>query len=145
MDIKNYSKATGLNMLMLAIGALLGPIVVHSDKIFNSTVHAQNSQKGAATKNDPPVAALDPNIEYIEPSLSTGAALFGTVLAHRVACDLVIANDIDILKLHEGELNLLVSRGYIKAFEARQLIANSKVSKPLRVRALGASNHATNA
>lgn len=136
MTINDYLKATALNVILVLAGAVIWPGITESGRFWSWSVYAQNvAPPRVPAKVDPPAAIpppKDPAYEYIQPTISAGAALFGTVLAHQIATDGVYASDYNLLKLHENTLALLVSKGIAKTYEVNQLVAASRSNKPLR-------------
>ncbi len=101
--------------------------------MLNSTsvsVHAQDSGKAAAKAGPPD----DPSFEYVSPSISTNTAAFNTVLANRIACDRLMVNGYEPLKLNDAILAILQSKGILNAMDVQQIIRTGKADKPLRVK-----------
>jgi hypothetical protein len=130
-----HIKSSLINLAFLVAGALIGPLSVHTDSLLSVVVHAQEKEKDhPAAKADPaPVQPRDPNVEYVQPVMSAGSALFGTLMAHRVAADTVIVNDLDLVKLLDTMVNILGTKGTLTAVDLRQITTAARLSKPLRV------------
>jgi hypothetical protein len=135
MDANGHIKSSLINLVFLVAGALIGPLSVHTDSLLSGVVHAQGKEKDRpAMKADPtPAQPRDPNVEYVQPVMSAGSALFGTLMAHRVAADAVIVNDFDLVKLLDAMVNILGTKGTLTAAEIRQISTAGKLSKPLRL------------
>ncbi len=130
MNVGTYVKVSAINLGFLFAGMLLGPVVVRSD-YWLGVVHAQSTPKAAAKADSTP--ARDPNAEYVQPTISAGAALFGTLISHRVATDMAVVNDFDLLKLHENTFKALAAHGTISPTEIQQIINSSKIARPIRI------------
>jgi len=94
------------------------------------SVHAQGTKDVATTKVE---RTLDPNFEYVTPTITAGVAGFNQVLAHQIAADQLMIQGIDILRLDENILNLLRAKG-VSLAETQKAVDEAKVAKPLRLR-----------
>ena len=111
---KIYIKVSLINLSFLLVGVLMG--VLFMEQRQTSIVHAQG------------------DFEEVVPIMTVGSAGIGTLLANRIAADQVFVRDFDLLKIDEGILNLLSSKGYANSLEIQSIISSSKSAKPLRVK-----------
>jgi hypothetical protein len=141
MDAKMYFKVSGINLVFLLAGVLIGPPIVSTSRlIFATAVHAQSkeipdkaSAKAEIPKPPPAPSCDEAHFECVAPNISTDSAAFGTVLAHRIASDQLMVNGFDPLKLHEATMNMLGAKGIFSVMDIQQIINGAKVAKPLRV------------
>jgi len=137
MDAKTYLKVSGVNLIFLAAGLLIGPTVVRSISMLR-VVHAQNdtpSQRAPAKiEQAKPPKCDEARYECVSPEMTSGAAGFGTVLANRIASDQLMVNGFDPLKLHDGTLSALQGKGILTASDVQRIVESAKVAKPLRLR-----------
>lgn len=109
MDAKTYAKVTVVNLAVLAFGCGLGWMA-----------HEQAW-----------VVSAQRDIEYVSPNLSTGSALFGTVMAGRVATDQVIVRDVDLLKFMENTVTYLSQRQIGSVAGWNGVIADSRTPRSI--------------
>jgi hypothetical protein len=142
MDAKTYLKVTSVNLAFLLVGALIGPPVVStSHYLFDAVIHAQSKEnpdkppaKVEASKSSPASSCDDAHFECLAPSISTGTAAFGIVLANKIASDQLMVNGFEPLKLHDETLAMLQRKGILTAADVRQIVKAARVEKPLRVK-----------
>ena len=135
MDAKTYLKISGLNLAFLVAGALIGPLVVNSAGVV---AHAQETTKSAAKADTPKETAKppaeDPNFEYVSPNMSGGVIAANIFVGNRVVCDRLVVNGYEPLKLNDGILAALQSKGVLNAMEVQRIVAAAKTEKPIRIR-----------
>jgi hypothetical protein len=102
METMKYTLGALVNLFTLAAGITIGILLApHLEKTVQATsADSQSSPANAAqpTSNTP---------EQITPGLTTGSMGTYLLLAHHVQSDELVVNGIDILKLEQGEINLL--------------------------------------
>jgi hypothetical protein len=134
MDIKVYAKVTALNLLLLVAGASLYPSAVYTRTAFTQVVHAQSKEKDKPLAK-PEAPALDPNAEYVSPSISLGGPVVtNTLLANKIACDKFQVGGFDLLRMNDAFLNRLIQKGQLTVPEAEAIVAAGKADRPLRIK-----------
>jgi hypothetical protein len=134
MDAKTYLKVSIINLAFLLVGVMIGATVV-SFLFFTGTAHAQSPAAKMDAKANPPQCD-ESRFECVSPTMTSGPAGFYQLLSHQVAADQVMVQGIDLLKLHENTLNLLKSKNILTLAEIQKVVDDSRVAKPLRLRAV---------
>jgi hypothetical protein len=96
-----YALTSFANLLILLVGITIGVLLApHIEQ------HAQAANTDPQTT---PAASLSTKegIEQVQPSMQAGTVGFYLLLAHHTQTDELVVNGIDLLKLEQGELNLL--------------------------------------
>jgi len=95
--------ASLVNLVTLLIGIAIGIMLApHLEK----PVKAVSAEPQASPAN-PSQGAVPSNIEQIQPAISAGSSGFYLLLAHHIQADELVVNGVDLIKLEQGELNLL--------------------------------------
>jgi len=134
MDAKTYLKISGINLIFLSVGILVG-IALMSGVI---PVHAQVTDKATTKVERAPAAPIpqcdDSRFECVTPLMTASSAGFGTVLANRIASDQLMVNGFEPLKLHDATISTLQSKGYLTAGDVKEIVEAGRVKKPLRLK-----------
>jgi hypothetical protein len=102
--IMRYAITTLANMLVLAFGITIGVFLApHIEKRVQASGDPQSTVASSAQST--PQSSGGP--ELIQPGMTTGSFGAYLILAHHVQSDELVVNGLDILKLEQGELNLL--------------------------------------
>jgi hypothetical protein len=118
MDTKTYLKVTAVNLSFLLAGVLIGPPVVSTGHyLFDTVIHAQAKEnpdkppaKVEASKSPPAPSCDEAHFECMAPSISTGTAAFGVVLADRIASDQLMVNGFE--RIRQRNPTLTAARYY---------------------------------
>ncbi len=99
-----YAAVSFINLAILGAGIAIGVIVApHFEvKVQARTVEQQPAVPAPSSANGP---------EQMTPGLSTGSMGAYLFLAHHIQSDELVVNGIDMLKLQQGELDLLSAAG----------------------------------
>lgn len=144
MDIRTYTKVTVLNLILVAAGALIAPVIAHTGR-FLTVVHAQvigggvvvggGTSIGGGTTKPPAPPPLDPNADYVTPGVSLGGPVVtNTLLANRIASDRLEVNGFEPLRLNDAILSLLVKKGYVTPADVQAVVEQGKSPRPLRIK-----------
>ena len=114
-----YALASFANLLTLAIGITIGIMLApHMEK---------PAKAGGASPESPSAAPSLPaglsDIERITPVMTTGSIGSYLILAHHTQSDELVVNGLDILKLQQGELNLLSKMPGIQPWDISSCIS----------------------
>jgi hypothetical protein len=94
--------AAAINLATLLIGLILGVLLApHLEK------PAQAFSAEPQNQSVPTAPAPTSGPEQIQPGVTTGSFGAYLVLAHHIQSDELVVNGIDIMKLQQGEINLL--------------------------------------
>ena len=145
MTLKTYMQATLINISLVLVGAMLSPMIVNSVHAFRG-VHAQESKTtpppqsspstpaNATTPQSVQAACDDAHFECVSPSISTGAAVFGIVLANKIGCDHLQVNGYDVLKIEDVLIGTLQAKGIFLQRDVDSIVSAGKIEKPLRMK-----------
>jgi len=139
MDAKSYLKISGVNLLFLVAGILIGPFAVRTFDVMR-IVHAQSDKSSphAASKIEQPKPSAescdDSKYECVAVGIASGSAAFGTLLANRIASDQLMVNGFEPLKLHDATLAALVKKGILTNSDVEQIVEAARVKRPLRLK-----------
>jgi hypothetical protein len=130
MNARLYLKVSAINLCFLLAGILVWQVVSAN----TWQLHAAHAQDQPASRNAS--AAPSTDFEYVTPSITYGVGGFNQVIARQVAADEIMAQGVDLLKLHEATLNLLITKKVATVGEVQRVINGAKVERPLRIRPL---------
>lgn len=126
-----YSFVAFINFVTLATGIAIGLIIAPR---VEKTVRAKVEGVQSAPSSTPTVpnegtqvAAGAPKVTPITPMMTGGSIGVYLVLAHHVQSDELVVNGYDMLKLQQGELNLL-SR-FVPPAEISKIVDNAKATE----------------
>jgi hypothetical protein len=114
-----YALTTFANLVVLAVGIMIG---VYMSPHLESRVQASSDPQ--TTPVVPTPAGNTP--EQITPGVTTGTFGAYLVLAHHVQSDEMVVNGLDLLKLHEGELNLLSKTLGVTQQDVQNVVNNAR-------------------
>jgi hypothetical protein len=98
-----YALAALVNLLTLVVGITIGVLLApHMEKHVQAV--GVDPQSPSSTQLTGPN-----NVEKITPGITTGTLGAYLVLAHHVQSDELVVSGLDLVKLEQGELNLLAS------------------------------------
>lgn len=98
-----YALTSFANLLILLAGITIGIVLApHIEKSVSA-----NSGVQAAQTAPPPQVTPSNGVEQVQPAMQAGTVGFYLLLAHHTQTDELVVGGIDILKLEQGELNLL--------------------------------------
>ena len=116
-----YALTTFANLAVLLVGITIGVILApHVEK------HAQAAEGQTQTPAAPAVNNSSP--EQVQPQMTIGTIGAYIVLSHHVQSDEMVVNGIDILKLEQGELNLLSRIPGVYPWEVQGIVDNAKAT-----------------
>jgi hypothetical protein len=139
MDARSYLKVSGVNLVFLVAGILIGPFAVRTFDLMR-VVYAQVEKPPAraASKIEQPKppgeACDDSKYECVTVGIASGTAAFGTLLANRLASDQLMVNGFEPLKLHDATLAALVRKGILSNSDVEQIVEAARVKRPLRLK-----------
>jgi hypothetical protein len=125
VNFQKYLKLRGINLCFLIAGALLSQFVERSWQLYEA--HAQEPVAGRPS-------TPSSEYEYVSPGFTIGVAGFNQALAHQIASDQIMVQGVDLMKLHEATLNLLIAKKVATASEVQKVIDDSKVKHPLKIK-----------
>ena len=101
-----YALTSFANLLILLVGITIGVFLApHIEKPVLAVSSPQAPAPPAATPAPQPVVA--DGVEQVQPAMQAGTVGFYLLLAHHTQTDELVVNGLDLLKLEQGELNLL--------------------------------------
>ncbi|MGA8090097.1 MAG: hypothetical protein WCA10_22695 [Terracidiphilus sp.] len=110
--------ASLINLLTLLIGITIGIILApHLER----PAHALGAEPQVALSTTPPSGP-----EQITPQISAGNAAVYLFLAHHIQSDELVVNGIDMLKLQQGEVNLLSRIPGVNPLELQGIVNSAK-------------------
>lgn len=122
MPNKHQAIGVTINFVTLLIGLTIGFLAGTSNPL-ERVVLAQST--GAQDKQE---------VEEISPGLTTGTIGVHTLLAGRIATDSIMVKGIDLIKLHENTLNLLLRRKYVTISELNTVLEQSRAKTILKMK-----------
>lgn len=122
MPNKHQAIGVTINFVTLLIGLTIG-FLAGTSNASERVVLAQST--GAQDKQE---------IEEISPGLTTGTIGVHTLLASRIATDSIMVKGIDLIKLHENTLNLLLRRNYVTISELNTVLEQSRAKTILKMK-----------
>lgn len=122
MPNKHQAIGVTINFVTLLIGLTIGFLAGTSNPL-ERVVLAQSAE----TQDKP-------EVEEISPGLTTGAIGVHTLLAGRIATDSIMVKGIDLIKLHENTLNLLLRRKYVTISELNTVLEQSRAKTILKMK-----------
>jgi hypothetical protein len=117
-----YVAISTVNLLILLIGIVLGVMLAPH---LETKVSAAEPQ--LQTAPNPPATAQGGGPQKVTPMVSAGTVGFFLLLSHHIQSDELVVNGLDLLKLHQAELNLL-SR-FVPASELQNAINGARVAQ----------------
>lgn len=122
LNVRQYVLVSIVNFAFLSSGVLIG---------------AAFSARGPAhwvvlAESAPQEAKSASRFEDITPGVTTGSMGMAILLAGRIAADELQVRGVDLLKLQEGTLNLLIRGKTISLADAQALLENARPEKILR-------------
>ena len=121
-----YAIVSAINLAILlvgiAIGVMLAPRI--EKKASADDDHQAATQQRPVPPNDTVTAV---KTTAVQPSLTTGTVGIYLVLSHHIQSDELVVNGYDLLKLQNGELQLL-SR-FVPPAEIQKMVNDSKASE----------------
>jgi hypothetical protein len=125
-----YALASAVNLVTLLVGIAIGTLAApHFDRSANAAAIAQ--VKPTTTTIPAPSnftgTVTGPKITPVTPMLSGGTAAFYLLLSHHIQADEMVVNGYDLLKLQQGELNLLART--VPAADIAEVVKNSAASE----------------
>ncbi len=118
--IVRYAVISAINLAILLVGMALGVMLAPHIEKTASAAHPAEQQA-----SQPPVATS--GVETANPQMTVGTVGIYLVLAHHIQSDELVVNGIDLLKLHQEEINLL-SR-FVPPQDISAAIKNAKDTK----------------
>jgi len=113
-----YATTTFANLAVLLVGITIGVVLApHIEK----HAEAAGVQEQQATPVPPSSGP-----EQIQPTMTAGSVGAYLLLAHHVQSDELVVNGIDILKLEQGELNLLAKIPGVYPWQVQGIIDDAK-------------------
>lgn len=114
-----YALVSAINLAILLVGIAIGIVLSpHLEK----PVAAQ-----APVATQTPAPPTSGATKKVEPQMSAGTVGVYLFLAHHIQSDELVVNGIDLLKLHQGEVNLL--QKFVPASDINKIITDAKVSE----------------
>jgi hypothetical protein len=130
-----YATASAINLAILltgmGLGVMLAPHVTRTAKA--GPVAEMQSAAGQNPVLTPPKPAVPTGTKTtpVQPTMTVGTAGIYLILTHHVQSDEMVVNGVDLLKLHQEELNLL-SR-FVSAQEINNAIVRSQAGELFQV------------
>lgn len=130
-----YALASLVNLLILLVGIALGlllrpyidrPVHAASEPQFGSQLGTSQVPFGQTV-----VAAVEPKITSVSPSLTTGTVGIYLVLSHHIQSDELVVNGYDLLKLQNEELGLL-SR-FVSSADIQNAVNRSRAAEVYKI------------
>jgi hypothetical protein len=122
-----YALISLINLLTLAvgitIGVLLAPHVERHVQAEEGQAQSQSAGQGQPAGQEPTNGP-----EQIQPTITAGSIGAYLLLAHHVQSDELVVNGIDVLKLEQGELNLISSLPGVPSWRIQQIVDGAKAS-----------------
>ena len=116
--------ASFANLLTLAIGIAIGLMLAPR---VEKTAHAQVSNAQSVPPAPTPQSSLGTTSpEQVQPAISAGSMGAFLLLAHHVQSDELVVNGIDMLKLQQGELNLLATIPGVMPQSIQKIVDDAK-------------------
>jgi hypothetical protein len=118
--LMKYATVSAINLAILLVGIAIGVMIApRIDKTVNAYATDQQAspQQSAATNGNA-------NPKIAQPQMTVGTAAVYLLLTHHIQADELVVNGIDLIKLHQEELNLL-SR-FISAQDLSKAVSNAK-------------------
>jgi hypothetical protein len=129
-----YALASLANLLTLAIGIALGVMLSpHLEKPAHAFSAAPQATAPPVTT---PLAATPNGPEQISPTMTVGSIGTYLLLAHHIQSDELVVNGIDVLKLEQGEINLLARTLGINPQDVQNIVNDAKVTHVYQVASL---------
>ena len=122
MPNKHQAIGVTINFVTLLVGLTIG-FLAGTSNLSERVVLAQSAE----TQDKP-------EVEEISPGLTTGTIGVHTLLAGRIATDSIMVKGIDLIKLHENTLNLLLRRKYVTISELNTVLEQSRADTVLRMK-----------
>ena len=114
--------ASLVNLATLLIGITIGIILApHLEK----PAHAVSAEPQAPVPA-PTSAATPGGPEQITPGMTVGSIGTYLLLSHHIQSDELVVNGIDLLKLHEGELDLISKLPGVNPGQVQGIVNNAK-------------------
>ncbi len=121
--IVRYAVISAINLAILLVGIAIGVMLApHIERTVNANPAAQ-AQTGAPSQ--PATTALTSGPQKVQANMTAGTVGFYLLLAHHVQSDELVVNGIDLLKLHQAEINMLGR--FVPPQEISRAISESKV------------------
>jgi hypothetical protein len=106
--IMRYALTSLANLLMLVVGITIGVLLApHFERRVDAVSASQAAPAPQATPPSATPSAAASGVEQVQPMMQAGTVGFYLLLAHHTQTDELVVNGLDILKLEQGELNLL--------------------------------------
>lgn len=123
-----YAVVSAINLAILLVGLALGLLLApHLEKAVHASVPNQALPQTAAPAPNAGDSVAILKTTPIQPTMSAGSAAIYLVLAHQIQSDQLVVNGIDLLKLHQEELNLLSK--FVPAQEINNAVSRSKATE----------------
>ena len=118
-----YALASFANLLTLVIGITIGIMLApHFERPAQAVSTESQAAPSATTAQAPPPS----NIEQVSPTMTAGSIGSYLVLAHHVQSDELVVNGLDMMKLQQGELNLLSKIPGVYSWELSGIIKDAR-------------------
>jgi hypothetical protein len=118
-----YALVSFANLLTLAVGMTIGVVLApHFEKQVQAV--SADPQSSPSTSTTTTAAASGP--EQISPTMTAGSIGAYLLLAHHVQSDELVVNGVDILKLEQGEINLLSKVPGVYPWQIQSVISDAQ-------------------
>jgi hypothetical protein len=118
-----YTAATVINFLTLLVGIAIGVgLAPRLNKLVRVSAAEVQAQVTA-----PQSGMVPPKVTPVTPMMTGGSIGVYLVLAHQVQADQLVVNGYDVLKLQQGELNLLAR--FVPAPDIAAVVNNSRATE----------------
>jgi hypothetical protein len=121
--------ASAINLTTLLIGIAIGIMLApHIEKPAQAGI-AQSQTAAPAPATSVPPQAVEPsnsNVEQISPVMTAGSEGIYLILAHHTQTDELVVNGLDMLKLQQGELNLLARIPGVYPWDIQNIVTDAR-------------------
>jgi hypothetical protein len=125
-----YTLAAFVNLLTLAVGIAIGILLAPR---LERSVHANVDPQAAQQANQSPPPTAEPaGPIQVQPGMTIGTIGAYQILSHHIQSDELVVNGIDLLKLEQGEFNLLSSLG-VPTSKLDQIVADARKTQLYQV------------
>jgi len=121
--IVRYAVISAINLAILLVGIAIG--VTMAPRIEPSASAASGQQVGSAATQTPSAGGV--KLTPVQPGMQVGTVAAYLSLAHHIQSDELVVNGINLLQLHQEEINLLAK--FVPQQEINNAIARSKATE----------------
>ena len=111
----------------IAIGVMLAPRIERPARAITGEPQVPTQNQPAPGAPTPPTGlAATANPEQIQPTFTAGSEGVFLLLSHHIQSDELVVNGIDVLKLEQGELNLLSHVPGVMPWELSKIVTDAR-------------------